>query len=164
MVETKNWYWKEFYSDWSIRFEWEYENWVWKKWKRYNPSWITYDWEFNDEWQKHGHWKWIRDWVLYYDWDFFEDEIQWKWKLYDENWVLAYEWDFFEARREWHGKYYEDWKLIYEWERKDWIPLTPREWYDQEKEDKRYEDDLCWRFWGMWTALLEHRKGTIWLW
>ena len=83
---------------------------------------------------------------------------------YDENWVLAYEWDFFEARREWHGKYYEDWKLIYEWKRKDGSPLTPREWYDQEKEDKRYEDDLCWRFWGMWTALLEHRKGTIWLW
>lgn len=159
-----HWYWVLYYEN-QVYFEWEFKEWNFKNGKRYNdpwdPFWIIYDGEFNDEEEKHWHWKLIHLGKLYYEWEFQHNEIYGKWKLYDENGILAYDGDFFEARREWHGKYYIDGILVYEWEWKDWRPLTPREWYDEEKENQRYENDLCWRFRMCMTALCEHRKGTI---
>lgn len=157
-----DWYWKEYYKWLNVlEYEWEYKQWQLVKWKRYNPDWIVYDWDFNEDGEKHWKWKYIYEWVLYYDWEFQHNEIHWKWKLYDEGWILAYDGDFVKSRREWNGKYYKEGKLVYNWERKDGIPLKPREWYSKDEEDERYANDLCWRFWCQYTALQEHRKWTL---
>ena len=157
-----NWHGVRYYSmDWSILFEWEYKDWYFLHWKQYNPSYpIVYDWDFT--WDNTRDWKWklIDDWVLYYEWDFKNHMPHGKWKLYDD-WVLAYDWDFVEWRREWKWKYYIDWKLVYDWEWKDWIPLDPWEWYNKEDEDKRYIDNLRWRFWANASVLKEVRKGSL---
>ena len=166
--EFKDWkyhgYWKYYNSNYLL-FEWEFKEGERLKGKYYNdptdPFGLVYDGEFNEQWEKHWKWKYIALGIVYYDWEFQHNNIYWKWKLYD-NGVLAYDGDFVEARREWHGKYYINGVLVYEWEWKDWKPLQPREWYDEEKENYRYNEwDLSWRFWGYMTALQEHRKGTL---
>jgi len=50
-----DWFWK-YYSNWNLCFVWNFKDWKWSHWKRYNTDWIVYDWDFNEDEEKH--WKW----------------------------------------------------------------------------------------------------------
>ena len=183
-----NGYWCEYFDNWKIYFEWEFKDWKRNGWgKEYVLMWDTtflrqewfyvnwdivngtqydpsnslvYIWDFqNNEWNGKGKIYDKNKWVIYYRWEFKGMHPHWKWKLY-ENGVLAYDWLFFEGKRDGFGKYYKDWKLIYEWEFKQWKPINPREWYSENDEKQRYYDDdggnLRWRFWSQMSMLDEN--------
>ena len=108
----------EYYFSWEWKFD-EPINWKWIL-----PSWVTYEWTFENE-NFHGKWKLTLISKDVYDWEFRYGSADWLGKLTLTNGeVYSWEWD------DWYlsgqGVYIKDWKVIL-WSK---IDIIDNQWND----------------------------------